>query len=74
MNKSTLATIVLNWIVKVTTCATIATITEVESSLNDSSLHAHDEKEIMNLVVLVSKVKVTIASKEEDLNEEPFES
>jgi len=39
MNKSTLATIVLNWIVKVTTCATIATITEVESSLNDSSLH-----------------------------------
>jgi len=28
----------------------------------------------MNLVVVVSKVKVTIASKEEDSNEEPFES
>ncbi len=57
-----------------TTCATITTITKVELSLNDSSLHAHDEKEIMNLVIVVSKAKVTIASKEEDSNEEPFES
>ncbi len=36
-------------------------------------LHSHDEEEIMNPVVVVSKAKTTIASKGEDSNEEPSE-
>jgi hypothetical protein len=73
MNKNTLATIVSNGTVKVTTCAIIATVIEVESSLDDSFLHSHDEEEIMNLVVVVSKAKEAIVSKGEDSNEEPSE-
>jgi len=60
MNKNTLTVVVSNGIVKVTTGATITAITEVESSLDDSFLHSHDEEEIV--------------SKEEDSNEEYFES
>ncbi len=60
MNKNTLTVVVSNGIVKVTTGATITAITEVESSLDDSSLHSHDEEKIV--------------SKEEDSNEEYFES
>ncbi len=55
------------------TCATIITVTKVESSNDDSSLHSHDEKGILNLVVVVSKAKASIPSKEEDSNEEPSE-
>ncbi len=74
MNKNTFDVVVSNGTMKVTTCATSATITEVESSLDDSSLHSHDDEEIMKPIVVVSKAKETIVSREENSNEKYFES
>jgi hypothetical protein len=37
---------------------------EVESSLDDSFLHSHDEEEIMKHIAMVSKAKAIVVSKE----------
>jgi hypothetical protein len=49
MNKNTFVAVVSNETVKMTIGATIAAITKVESSLDDFSLHSHDEEEIIKL-------------------------